>query len=143
MLQATHGIVSGAPAYFKNAYGANVEEFFTLLWYPEKFLFNRRYYSEMAGSGELDEYLSLASCLTKAEKEELYNILSNKVRKDLRGVSALTKTKKVREIAGFYEPLTKDEEEKIWKVVKEVPKTIEPMFIPAADEMVEDSGLAA
>ena len=84
MLQATHGIVSGAPAYFKNAYGANIEEFFSLLWYPEKFLFNRRYYSELAGSGELDEYLSLASCLTKAEKEELYNILSNKVRKDLR-----------------------------------------------------------
>ena len=97
----------------------------------------------MAGSGELDEYLSLASCLTKAEKEELYNILSNKVRKDLRGVSALPKTKRVREIAGFYEPLTNNEEEKIWKIVKEVPKMIEPMIIPAADEMVEDSGLAA
>ena len=143
MLQATHGIVSGAPSFFRKAYGANVDEFSQLLWYPEKFLFNRNYYSEMDGKAELAEYLSLTAKLTQAETEELHNIVGDKVRKDLNGISALTKTKRVREVASFYEPLTKLQEHKIWTKAKAAKRQTKSQPLPAADEIVEDAGLAA
>jgi hypothetical protein len=143
MLQATHGIVSGAPSFFRKAYGANVDEFSQLLWYPEKFLFNRNYYSEMDGKAELAEYSSLTAKLTQGETEELHNILGDKVRKDLNGISALTKTKRVREVASFYEPLTKLQEHKIWTKAKVAKWQTKSQPLPAADEIVEDAGLAA
>ena len=95
MLQATRGIVSGAPEFFNIAYGTNVEEFFDLLWYPEKFLFNRNYFSEGEGSSEFEEYRTLNLKLTAGEKEELYSVLSDKVRKNLFGISKAVKTKNV------------------------------------------------
>ena len=142
MLQATRGIVSGAPEFFNIAYGTNVEEFFDLLWYPEKFLFNRNYFSEGEGSSEFEEYRTLNLKLTAGEKEELYSVLSDKVRKNLFGISKAVKTKNVREILRFYEPITKAEENIIWIKAKEA-RTREDTFSLPADELVEDAGLAA
>jgi len=143
MLQATHGIVSGSPSFFRNAYGSDVEEFQRLLWYPEKFIFNRNYYSEMEGKGELDEYLALASRLTKVEANELHELLHDKVRKSLKGISKLGLNSNVKRVASFYEPLTQDQERNIWAKTKEAKLKPSPYIPPAVEEIVEDAGLAA
>ena len=56
ILQATHGIVSGAPQFFNRAFGENPEQFRALLTMPHHFIFNRTWYQSMGGSGELEEF---------------------------------------------------------------------------------------
>src|SRR5699024_2756628 len=47
ILQATHGVVSGSPAFFKRAFGENVREFHDLLSRPHHYIFNREWYENM------------------------------------------------------------------------------------------------
>ena len=56
VLQATHGVVSGEPEFFKAAFGATHEEFEDILTRPHHMIFNRQYYERYEGRGELDEY---------------------------------------------------------------------------------------
>jgi len=43
-MQATHGVVSGAPTFFKRAFGNSVDAFEALLLRPQHYIFNREWY---------------------------------------------------------------------------------------------------
>src|SRR5262245_20228537 len=58
ILQATHGIVSGDPTFFKRAFGDTPDDFHRLLLMPHDFTFNRDWYEHDGGRPELDEYRS-------------------------------------------------------------------------------------
>ena len=49
MLQATRGIVSGNPSFFRRAYGADKHAFVRLLGLPHAFIFHREYYETVRG----------------------------------------------------------------------------------------------
>ena len=50
MLQATRGIVSGNPDFFRRAYGHDQREFLHLLSFPHAFIFHRNYFEYEEGS---------------------------------------------------------------------------------------------
>src|SRR5262245_58636408 len=56
VLQATHGVVSGEPDFYKAAFGASHDEFEEILSLPHHMIFNRRWYERYEGRAELDEY---------------------------------------------------------------------------------------
>jgi hypothetical protein len=65
ILQATHGVVSGAPDFFREAFGANTADFEALLLRPQHYLFNRFWYQYNEGQAELDEFQSHFKKLSK------------------------------------------------------------------------------
>src|SRR4029077_14941247 len=56
ILQATHGIVSGAPDFFNRAFRATAADFEDILMMPHDFIFNRDWYERFDGQGTFDEY---------------------------------------------------------------------------------------
>jgi len=140
ILQATHGIVSGAPQYFRTAFGDTYKEFEEILSRPHHFIFNRFWYQYFDGKAELDAYNKLYLSLSNHEKSELLAFLSTHDKKAYKENSSLLSNKKIREIVQFYIPLPKDEECKIWEAQKNRPKEVFESSI-AADELVEDAGL--
>jgi len=53
ILQATHGVVSGDPDFFRRAFGDTVPEFQALLLRPHQYIFNRDWYEKHEGRPEL------------------------------------------------------------------------------------------
>ena len=49
ILQATHGVVSGEPNFFKRAFGDTATEFHELLLRPHRYIFNRDWYNDTTG----------------------------------------------------------------------------------------------
>lgn len=143
MLQATHGIVSGAPSFFKRAFGNTAEEYIHLLHMPHHFIFNRYWYEEGAGKPERDAYNQEFSKLTDEEKTELLDYLSSHPPRH-RGVLGLESlTPNVKSISKFYKQLDNDVERAIWnsrKAETSAEETVKTFNIPA-DELVEDAGL--
>src|SRR5262249_37583490 len=77
ILQATHGIVSGSPSFFKRAFGESPENFECLLSRREQFIFNRVWYEELEGKGEVAEFEAEFGKLSAAERAELIALLSS------------------------------------------------------------------
>ena len=67
ILQATHGVVSGAPDFFKKAFGDTEDEFINILRLPHKFIFNRDWYEMYEGRAEYDEFMSEFNKLSEDE----------------------------------------------------------------------------
>ena len=141
ILQATHGVVSGAPQFFKRAFGENESEFEALLLRPHHFIFNRVWYEEFGGKPEFEEYLSVLSHLTSSERAKLISTLSNFQNRhfDLM-LSSLSDTK-LRRIFQFYRPLTDPEEVEIWQKQKALKREQKDLCEVPDDERVEDAGL--
>lgn len=143
VLQATHGIVSGSPTFFKRAFGDSTDEFITLLSRPEKFIFNRAWYEELDGKPELEEFQGKFTKLSESDKAELLALLSTVKPSQIKTLVDKTRNAAVRHIVSYYQPLKEEEEEAIWrksrhhKTLSQVKET----FIPG-DELVEDAGLA-
>ena len=76
MLQATRGVVSGNPEFFRRAYGADKEEFRHLLNLPHAFIFHRDYFEFGEGQGQRDEYESLVRRMSDSQQQELVHLLS-------------------------------------------------------------------
>lgn len=143
ILQATHGIVSGSPTFFKRAFGESPEEYGDLLLRPERFLFNRVWYEDLDGKPEFDDFTAQFGRLSGDDKAELNHLLSGVTRKEVVGLVGQADSSKVNRILPFYIPMPKEAEAKIWdemKIRKNL-RTIEKFEIPA-DELVEDAGLA-
>src|SRR5437667_2246743 len=68
ILQATHGIVSGAPEFFKRAFGDTAEEFETILLHPHDYIFNREWYERHDAAQELQQYRELLATLSPEER---------------------------------------------------------------------------
>jgi hypothetical protein len=63
-VSASHGVVSGAPTFFKRAFGGSEEEFENLLIRPHKFIFNRVWFEELGGRAEFEQYQAEARSLS-------------------------------------------------------------------------------
>src|SRR5581483_785186 len=138
ILQATHGVVSGAPEFFTRAFGESAEAFEALLLRPHHYIFNREWYERFAGRAEFEEHCRLFCRLTASQRRELVNYLSSC---DPRNIKALKPADShLRRIMPYYIPLSKAEEAEIWgkqrKFTADFSKAI------PNDERVEDAGLS-
>lgn len=142
ILQATHGIVSGAPEFFRRAFGTNVEEFESLLLRPEKYLFNRGWYEELDGKPEFDQFLTEFSRLRPIDRAELVSLLSSSTPSQFKNLVRETTNSKVKSILNWYTPLGDTEEREIWvrsQLAREQAK--HTVARVPDDERVEDAGL--
>ncbi len=157
VLQATHGIVSGSPQFFRHAFGNSVEDFFEILDMPHRFIFYRNWYENGGGKSELEEYKKLRSKLSSTEQEELRNYLSEKLYPTLDDdgntiTSAMDinsfnkeiekyKNSKIRDILSFYRKMRTEEMKELNVMVKEN-KDIEEVRKAFTEEtLVEDAAL--
>lgn len=142
ILQATHGIVSGSPDFFKRAFGGSPKAYEDLLLLPHHFLFNRRWYEEFDGRAEFDEFNSTFSTLSEGDRKELANLLSSSTPSAYAGLIGQAASSNVNRILPFYLPLPDGNERKIWESMKARKQSapIEEINMPD-DERVEDAGL--
>lgn len=142
ILQATHGIVSGSPKFFKRAFGDSEQEFESLLFRPHHFIFNRVWYEELDGRAEFDEYLADIKNLNDSERTELITALSSHDRRDYGKAKKTLSNKKLRSVMSYYLPLAHADEQKIWKKQKLRLEAMEKERVDVPeDERVEDAGL--
>lgn len=141
ILQATHGIVSGAPDYFRTAFGDTYDEFNDILRRPHHFIFNRYWYERYGGRGEFDEYNAFYNKLTDNDKAELLDFLSSRDKNFVADTLSELSSPILRDVASFHIPLSKNEEAKIWSRQKELRKQDLAAYIVPKDELVEDAGL--
>jgi len=143
ILQATHGVVSGSPEFFRRAFGTNTEEFEALLLRPEKYLFNRAWYEELGGKSEFAEFSNEFRRLSESDRQELACLLSSTKPSKFVNLSGMTANIAVRRILAFYRPLADAVEENIWRQSKlRRSQEVEDELDIPADELVEDAGLA-
>lgn len=143
ILQATHGIVSGAPQFFRHAFGETPDQFTQLLAKPHKFIFNRVWFEELNGRPELDEYDSEMKNLSEADRADLLKALhAFETSSRFETVTSSATNKKVQALLRFYRPLDHAEEAEIWRRQKELrgAQKPEPAAVPD-DQRVEDAGL--
>ncbi len=140
ILQATHGVVSGAPPFFKRAFGDSINAFEALLLRPHHFIFNREWYENSRGRAEFEEYQRAFTKLSLTQRRELLSLLSSCEPRHIKNlISGITDTQ-IRQIITYYTPLSKMREAEIWAAKKtDAPQT--KSEIPA-DERVEDAGLS-
>lgn len=141
VLQATQGVVSGEPAFYRAAFGSNHQEFEDILARPHHMIFNRRWYERYDGRGEFDEYLAAMRRLSASERAELLTYLSTRNPSEFaRDISALPNA--IQKVARFYVPVAKDREEEIRKLQKARVSSEPVADIRLSDaEIVEDAGL--
>jgi len=141
ILQATHGIVSGAPSYFNKAFGADKDDFHELLNRPHHYIFNREWYDQYGGKAELETFKRKYTRLTTNDQNELLEILSTTDRNALGRLKGIS-SPKMRDIISHYIPPSGDDEKIIWEESKKLrlKKKAEEIQVPV-DELIEDSGL--
>jgi hypothetical protein len=137
ILQATHGVVSGAPSFFRRAFGKNVDQFTRLLMQPHHFIFNREWYDVGAGASELERFSAAFTKLSETQRLELKRLLSSCDPREIRKLPAIANDGAIKSILSFYIPLPKEIETAIWKSQS---KPSDDVDIPE-DERVEDAGL--
>jgi hypothetical protein len=141
ILQATHGVVSGDPDFFKRAFGDTVPEFERLLWRPHHYIFNRDWYDYYGGKPEFEEYKALMSRLSTTEFTELRDLLKNTDARHVRGKLGSCTSRTVRSVLHHYLPLSKQAEAVLWERQKLLKQTLHPSTIVPEEERVEDAGL--
>lgn len=142
ILQATHGIVSGSPQFFRRAFGETAGEFEALLLRPEKFLFNRVWYEELGGAAEFEQFALEFHSLSVADRHELASLLSSTTPSKFPELRVMTENLSVRKLLPYYFSLDKDLEQRIWRESKAHRETVPEQTSIPEDELVEDAGLA-
>ncbi|MCK1539823.1 MULTISPECIES: radical SAM protein [unclassified Bradyrhizobium] len=141
VLQATHGVVSGEPDFFKRAFGDTFDEYQRILSLPHDFIFNRDWYERFDRKGTLHEYREEFAKLDADGRAELMRMLSSC---DPRGFATLAEgasSALMKRILRFYVPVPKDQLVEIWAKQKELSKNAPVDLGLAEDERVEDAGL--
>jgi hypothetical protein len=142
VLQATHGVVSGAPEFFKRAFGNTADEFQQILLLPHDFTFNRDWYERFDEKQELFQYQEIAKSLDSSDRAELLSLLSSVDPRDMVTLSKRTENRKLRDILPYYIPKPKSELFDIWRKQREMLGVQRTAFDTLAeDERVEDAGL--
>jgi hypothetical protein len=139
ILQATHGIVSGAPEFFKRAFGDTSEEFDTILLHPHDYIFNRDWYERRDAGQELHDYREVLATLTSEERADLVTLLSTCDPRDFHRLGAITANRRIQKVLPFYIPKPKDKLFDIWAKQRALQKDATDTL--AEDERVEDAGL--
>ena len=143
ILQATHGIVSGSPDFFKRAFGETSRQFRDLLLRPQHVLFNRAWYEEHGGRPEFEEFERLYTALSDTDRSELNMILSTYNVRDYRTAVGKAESIRVNEILPFFASPAKVELEKIWNSMQAIQtRNFDATPSIPEDELVEDAGLA-
>jgi hypothetical protein len=135
ILQATHGVVSGAPDFFKRAFGDTAEEFNNLLLRPHHFIFNRDWYEFHGGKPEFEQFINDFKKTSLLERKELLSLLSSVPTKEIGRLPTETTNGKLKAILNYYKPPLKRDERKIWAQAANCTAVPE-------DERVEDAGLS-
>lgn len=141
VLQATQGIVSGSPQFFRRAFGDTYEDFENILVRPQHFVFNRSWYEDLGGRGEFDEYSVKLRGLSVGQRAELVELLSSVDPRDFKLLADRCSDRAVKDILRHYIPISKAAEREIWasvKIARPAGAWIEPL---PSDEHVEDAGL--
>lgn len=142
ILQATHGIVSGSPEYFDQAFGASEGEFSNLLLRPQHFLFNRFWYERYDGRAEFEEFQRAFRRLGDSDRAELATLLSSVDAREFSTLSDMTENPKLRGVLPYYIPISKTDEAVIWAKMKTRNREIRALAPDVPDdERVEDAGL--
>ena len=142
VLQATHGIVSGAPEFFKHAFGDTFDDYARILMLPHDLIFNHTWYERYDPEHKLYEFQAEFSKLSSSERTELLELLSSRDPREFVLLSEFAKTDNVRRILRFYIPASKDELTSIWAKQKLLVRTDAVSDLGLAeDERVEDAGL--
>ena len=142
VLQATHGVVSGEPAFFRRAFGDTVANFEEILLLPHDFIFNRAWYEDSDPTQRLYEYRKEFSQLTSADRAQLVTLLSSCDPKDFSRLGARALSRAVAKVLRFYVPIPKHEQAEIWAYQKAAARTKAYVEMGMAeDERVEDAGL--
>ena len=144
MLQATRGIVSGSPGFFRRAYGDSFQEFEKLLSYPHAFIFYREHFEKGPGRAARDEYDFLRNSLPLSEEKELELSLAGlgygrKARQS--SLQSLVEDRafksSLRQILRFHLLDDRESSKSNWEVFMESSLVNEIR----EDELVEDAGL--
>jgi hypothetical protein len=141
VLQATHGVVSGAPEFFRQAFGDNYAEYESIIARPHHFIFNRAWYDKFGGRPELDEYMAKYRRLSIEERVELLTCLSSVDPREIKHLVSRTTNSKLRDILIHYIPIPKENERAIWQTLALERSQSQEIDDLAEDERVEDAGL--
>jgi hypothetical protein len=141
ILQATHGIVSGAPDFFRRAYGDTYDEFESILLRPHHYIFNRYWYEQYDGRQEFEAFQHTMAALSRDERMELLDYLCSRDKNDYERDSDGLVAGKLRDAARFFVPMSKSDEARIWAAQKS--RRVEDIasYLVPEDERVEDAGL--
>ena len=147
ILQATHGVVSGNPTFFKHAFGATQEEFETLLSMPHHMIMHRNYYDFGEGKAKKEQYRSLVDNMTESQRHDLLESLAQITSSGFHQLDGLISTQpdsKVKKILAFHRPIGKEEEERIREKTRSAKlssfgNAVDPAL--GEEERVEDAGL--
>ena len=144
ILQATHGVVSGAPSFFRRAFGDTCEEFERIMLLPHDYIFNRGWFEQQDPKQRLPAFEAAFAMLDSDEKAELVELLSSCDPKHFVSLPAKVPTTRLRHILPFYIPMPKAELFAIWEGQEGIAQG-EPVLETglAEDERVEDAGLEA
>lgn len=141
ILQATHGIVSGAPEFFKRAFGDTYAEYQHILMMPHDFIFNREWYERHDPEGLLHEYRKAFARLDGYERNELMALLSSCDPRNFAGLQEKATSTSLKRVLQFYVPIPKADLLRIWEHQKDRAKVSPSDFGVPDDERVEDAGL--
>lgn len=141
VLQATHGVVSGAPEFFRQAFGDNYAEYESIIARPHHFIFNRAWYDKFGGRPELDEYMAKYRRLSMEERAELLSHLSSVDPSEIKHLLSRTTNSKLRDVLIHYVPIPKENERIIWQTLALERSQSQQIDDLAEDERVEDAGL--
>ena len=142
ILQATHGIVSGAPAFFKRAFGDTCEDFERILLLPHDFIFNRDWFERFDPEERLLAYRAEFDKLDEYDRAELVELLSSCGPSKFAGLTRRATTTALKRVLRYYEPLPQNELHAIWAMQKKLTQgRVSADLGPAEDERVEDAGL--
>lgn len=143
VLQATQGLVSGEPDFFREAFGENMNDFESILLRPHHFIFHRHWYTRYGGRAEFEEYTSISKRLSSEDKARLLAFLSARDPSKYKlGAQELSDSSTLRAILPFYFPPGKAVENQISKLRKEYASKSLHVTL-SNDEIVEDAGLEA
>ena len=144
ILQATHGVVSGAPSFFRRAFGDTCEEFERILFLPHDYIFNRDWFEQQDPKQRLLAFESAFATLDSDEKAEIIELLSSCDPRHFVSLPAKATTTRLKRVLPFYVPMPKPELFAIWEDQDWLARR-EPVFEAglAEDERVEDAGLDA
>lgn len=136
ILQATHGVVSGAPEFFRRAFGETVHDFEALLLRPHGQIFNRDWYERLEGRPEFADFQGEFKKLTCDDRKELVGLLSSCDPREFSRLRERSTNARLKRVLPFYVPLAKDVEAQIWRKRGELEA---PQL--SEEERVEDAGL--
>jgi hypothetical protein len=141
VLQATHGVVSGEPDFFKRAFGDTAGDFHRILSMPHDYIFNREWYERLDGKAELEDYVAAYRRLDAGEQRELLDLLSSCDPHQFSALGRQAGSPALKAVLPFYVPVPKDELTRIWAKQKALLRGAAPEPSLAEDERVEDAGL--